>query len=101
MNKSNKYINRDDYMLFNNNMTASEKSRDDKSVSTNLMKLIIIILYSFFIIITIVFINKFIKDMRGVYLILYACFATMSYMYYIKVAYYISKFFENNLLFKI
>ena len=33
MDKPNKFINKDDYMLFNNNMTASEQSRDDKSVS--------------------------------------------------------------------
>lgn len=101
MDKPNKYINKDDYMLFNNNMTTSEQSRDDKSVSTNLMKFIILFLYLSFIIISLICLRKFIKDRRYVYFILYIFFAVMFSMYYIKIAYYISKFFENNLLFKI
>ena len=40
MDIPNEYINKDDYMLFHNNMTASENSRNDKSVSTKLMKII-------------------------------------------------------------
>jgi uncharacterized oligopeptide transporter (OPT) family protein len=100
-NQKNKYINKDDYMLFNNNMTAYEQSRDDKSVSTNLMKIIILILYIIFIIISIAFIMKILKKNRIIYIFLYVSFVYFFVLYYIKIAYYISKFFENNLLFKI
>ena len=100
-NKPNKYINKDDYMLFHNNMTAFEQSRDDKSVSTKLMKTIIIMLYISFIIISITFFTKLNRNFRMIFIVFYICFTVMFYMYYIKIAYYITKFFENNLLFKI
>ncbi len=99
--KPNKYINKDDYMLFQNNMTASEQSRDDKSVSTKLMKIIILTLYVLFFIISIAFFIKFKQNIRIIYIVLYGCFAFVFFWYYIKVAYQVSKFFENNLLFKI
>jgi hypothetical protein len=101
MDIPNEYINKDDYMLFHNNMTASENSRNDKSVSTKLMKIIILVLYIIFFIILILFFKKIRKDYRFIYLVLYGTFVYLFILYYIKVAYIISKFFENNLLFKI
>ena len=103
MQTQNKYINKDDYTLFRNNMTAFEESRDDKSVSTKLMKGVIIFLYIIFIIISILFFKRVINNngVRIIVLVLYVCFIIGFYKYYIKIAYHIVKFIENNLLFKI
>lgn len=103
MQTQNKYINKDDYTLFRNNMTAFEESRDDKSVSTKLMKGVIIFLYIIFIIISIILFKRIIthNGVRIIVLVLYVCFIIGFYKYYIKIAYHIAKFIENNLLFKI
>ena len=72
MQTQNKYINKDDYTLFRNNMTAFEESRDDKSVSTKLMKGVIIFLYIIFIIISIILFKRVITN-NGVRIIVLVC----------------------------
>jgi hypothetical protein len=101
MKTQNKFINKDDYMLFQNNMSAFEESRDDKSVSTILMKSVIVFLYIIFIIISIIFLYIIYIKSRFIVLALYI-FLVLSFLkYYVKIAYVMSKFIENNLLFKI
>ena len=103
MQTQNKYINKDDYTLFRNNMTAFEESRDDKSVSTKLLNGVIIVLYIIFIIISLILFKRVITNngVRIIVLVLYGCFIYGFYKYYIKIAYHIAKFIENNFLFKI
>jgi|TARA_B110000211_G_scaffold221533_1_gene269275 hypothetical protein len=101
---TNTFINKDDYMLINNKMSASEYNRHDKSVSGNLMKLSFILLYICYGYSAWTF-KSFLHTkklkIRILYFWLFIIYSLLFWKNAPKIAYIISKFIENNLLFNI
>ena len=101
---TNTFINKDDYMLINNKMSASEYNRHDKSVSGNLMKILLILLYIFYgysawTLKKLLNIKKL--NMSLLYFFIFIIYSFLFWKNAPKIAYIISKFIENNLLFNI
>lgn len=96
-----RYINKDNYHSIINNMSNSDIQKKEKFETTQLMKMIFIILYFAFLIISYFFFKSFLKSSRYFIIILYIGFTILFYLNYIKIAFHTSKFIENNLLFKI
>tara|TARA_B110000259_G_scaffold171376_1_gene202800 strand:- start:477 stop:788 length:312 start_codon:yes stop_codon:yes gene_type:complete len=97
-----RYINKDNYHSIINNMSNSDIQKKEKFEATKLMKMIVIILFFFFLMITYLLLKKFLSnDGRYFIIILYIGFTILFYLNYIKIAFYTSKFIQNNLLFKI
>tara|TARA_Y100001970_G_C13813860_1_gene641408 strand:+ start:395 stop:694 length:300 start_codon:yes stop_codon:yes gene_type:complete len=96
-----KYINKDNYHSIINNMNNSELGKREKYASSKFMRLVVIILYFSFVAISYLFYKKYKTQKRGLLILIYILFTYLFYKNYVKIAFYSSKFIENNLLFKI
>ncbi len=113
-NRENKYINKDDYSLIMNNMSNSDVTKHDKPVSSKRMRsvliiiyiiLLLLLLYGFFTIYFFVIVVKKKKVRKAIItIIIYILFCSVIIYLLLNSIYMshkITKFIENNLLFKI
>tara|TARA_B100001778_G_C18160909_1_gene438078 strand:- start:234 stop:581 length:348 start_codon:yes stop_codon:yes gene_type:complete len=113
-NRENKYINKDDFSSIMNNMSNSDVTKDDKPVSSKRMRSVLIIiyiilslllLYGFFSIYVFVIVVKENKVKNAtITIIIYILFCIVIIYLLLNSIYMshkITKFIENNLLFKI
>ena len=93
---TNKYINKDNYHSIINNMNNSKINKKEKYVSSRIMKIIVIILYLSFIVISYLFYVKYKIQKRTLVIFIYILFIILFYRNYVKIAYHTSKFIQNN-----
>ena len=111
-NRKNKYINKDDYTSIMNNMSNSDVNKDDTPVSTKTMKKVLITIYVCSILFCFYAIRNFIllfmarnnektPKIKAVIYILLTGVILILLRNIVYISHKISKFIENNLLFKI
>jgi hypothetical protein len=107
---NNEYINnKDDFSLLVNDLTTSSNFSKDKAVSGYIMRftilfLIVLTLYVYYMYYKIIYNignNSEYNRVRIFIRIAIIAYSYLIYKNYIRIAYYISKFIENNFLFKI
>jgi len=111
-NRENKYINKDDYSLIMNNMSNSDVTKHDKPVSSKKMRLVTLTIYfilmfffSYGIYNIIIYFKKSNNEKKTIIkLVIYILLSFSSIILFLNsiyISHIITKFIENNLLFKI